>query len=111
MRAQLEKRVGAKVITYERDGTILPGGMCACCGAGPNAQPDWQSDPSYIYKAAMCDSDGVYYAMLCEACLEDFRAANDRRPLTERDEIAREITRLLGDDVDGAQTTMDDFPL
>ena len=57
----------------------------------------------------MCDADGVYYSMLCEGCLEDMRAENDRRPLTERDEVANQITELLGDDIDGAQTTMDDL--
>lgn len=47
--------------------------------------------------------------MLCEGCLEDSREANRRRPETERDRIAREVTDLLGDDIDGAQTMMDDL--
>lgn len=47
--------------------------------------------------------------MLCEGCLEDIRAENHKRPKTLRDEIAEEVTDLLGDDTDGAQTMMDDW--
>lgn len=25
----------------------------------------------YIYRAGLCDSDDVYYSMLCEGCLEE----------------------------------------
>ena len=85
--------------------------MCGCCGCGPNAEPDWRGDPWYIYRAGLCDSDGVYFSMLCEGCLEEMRAENARRPQREHDEIAREVTDLLGDDLDGAQTMMDDFGL
>ena len=35
--------------------------------------------------------------------------ANAKRPKSERDEIAREVTELLGDDIDGAQVMMDDL--
>ena len=51
------------------------------------------------------------FSMLCEGCLEEIREENARRPQTERDEVAREVTELLGDDVDGAQTMMDDLNL
>jgi hypothetical protein len=87
--------------------------MCGCCGGGPNPQPDWRTEPWYIYRAGLCDRDGVFYAMLCEGCLEDIRGENERRAtdglLTERDAHAREIMELLGDDLDGAQSMMDDL--
>ena len=105
----MEARMKSKIITYEERGVLKAGGMCNCCGAGPNSEPDWRSEPWYVYKAGICDADGVYYAMLCEGCLEDIRDENEARPKTFRDEIAQEITHLLGDDYDGAQTTMDDF--
>jgi len=108
-KAELEKRFGAKVITYEDGSVIRAGGMCACCGSGPDVAPDWRDEPWYVFRAGFCDSDGVYYSQLCEGCLEEIRVENDRRPQTERDEIAREITELLDDDIDGAQTTMDDL--
>ncbi len=47
--------------------------------------------------------------MLCEGCLEDIRLANEGRADTERDETARQITDLMGDDLDGAQGFMDDL--
>ena len=103
MRAELEQRMAAKVVTYEDRGRVLPGGMCGCCGGGPKVEPGSREEPWYVYRAGMCDADGVYYSMLCEGCLEDMRAENDRRPLTERDEVANQITQLLGDDIDGAK--------
>lgn len=109
MREELEARFDARIVTYERDGADLPGGMCGCCGGGPNVEPDWRSEPWYVYRAGICDSDGVFYGMLCEGCLEDIRDENARRPQTERDDIAREITELLVDDIDGAQAMMDDL--
>lgn len=110
-RRELETRFQAKVIVYECDGKELPGGMCNCCGCGPKVEPGWRDEPWYVYRAGICDSDGVYYGMLCEGCLEDIRAANVRRPESLRDEIAREVNELLGDDVDGAQSFMDDLRL
>jgi hypothetical protein len=109
MRSEMESRLGAKVITYEDGKTIRPGGMCACCGSGPDVEPSWRGDPWYIYHAGICDRDGVYFGMLCEECLEEIRAENARRPETERDEIARVVSELLGDDIDGAQVMMDDL--
>jgi len=107
--AEMEECFRAKVVTYEDGNVIRPGGMCGCCGGGPDAEPDWQADPRYIYRAGICDSDGVYYSMLCEDCLEEVRASNARRVRTQRDEVADDITDLLGDDIDGAQTFMDDL--
>jgi len=109
MQQELESRFRAKIVTYDNGGEECPGGMCRCCGSGPNTAPDWRGDPWYVYQAGFCDSDGVYYSMLCEGCLEDIREENAHRPQTERDEIARQITELLGDDLDGAQTMMDDL--
>lgn len=109
LRDELESRFDAKIVTYDDSGAEKPGGVCNCCGGGPNVEPDWRGDPWYIYRAGICDSDQVYYSMLCEGCLEDIRAENSRRPQTERDLIAREVTGLLGDDLDGAQTMMDDL--
>ena len=86
LKAELEQRLGAKIVTYEDNGVIRPGGACNCCGGGPNVEPDWRSDPWYIFKAGLCDSDGVFYGMLCEGCLEDIREENARRPQTQRDE-------------------------
>ena len=106
---ELESRIESKVVTYECDGVLEPGGMCNCCGSGPDPEPDWRGDPWLVYRAGICDSDGVYYSMLCEGCLEDIREENLKRPQTERDENAKLITELLGDDLDGAQSMMDDF--
>lgn len=108
MQAELEEHLGAIIVTYEDGGEIRPGGMCGCCGGGPNVSPDWSPDPWYIYRAGFCDGDGVYYSMLCEGCLEEIREENKHRRETERDEIARQVTALLGDDLDGAQSMMDD---
>ena len=110
-REELESRFGAKVITYcdRESGQELPGGMCGCCGGGPNVRPDYRGEPWYIFKAGICDSDGVFFSMLCEGCLEDIRQENARRPQTVRDEMAEQITELLGDDVDGMQTMMDEI--
>ncbi len=113
MRAEMEERMDAEVVTYEDGKEILPGGMCGCCGSGPDPEVDWRAEPWYVYKAGFCDGDGIYYSMLCEGCLEDVRLENEKRArkglLIERDEQAREITELLGDDLDGAQSTMDDL--
>ncbi|MBC8870481.1 MAG: hypothetical protein H8E44_13750 [Planctomycetes bacterium] len=47
--------------------------------------------------------------MLCDRCLEDIRDENERCPTTVKDEIAREVTQLPGDDFDGAQAMMEDL--
>ncbi|MCH7727470.1 MAG: hypothetical protein IH991_13455 [Planctomycetes bacterium] len=109
MQADLEERMGARIVTYEDGDTIRPGGMCGCCGGGPIAKPDWRHESWYVFRAGICDSDGVYYSMLCEGCLEDIRHDNSKRSETERDQMAQEITELLGDDLDGAQIMMDDL--
>lgn len=111
LRDELESRYGAKIVTYDANGIEQPGGMCGCCGSGPDVSPSWRPDPWYIYRAGVCDVDQVYYSMLCEGCLEDIRAENARRPQTERDLIAHEVTELLGDDLDGAQTMMDELDI
>ena len=105
----MEARLQATIVTFDKNGQECPGGMCGCCGCGPDATPTWRDDPWYIYRAGFCDGDGVYYTMLCEGCLVDIRAENARRPKTERDEIARLVTELLGDDVDGAESFMEDL--
>ena len=109
MHAEMEQRMDAKIVTYDDRGVLKPGGMCGCCGSGPNANPDWRHEPWYVYKAGFCDTDGVYYSQLCEGCLEDIRHENSKRPQTERDDVARTISELMGDDIDGAQVFMDDL--
>lgn len=109
MQPELESRFAAKIITFDDRGVVRPGGMCACCGGGPEVTPSWRGEPWYVYRAGLCDSDGVFYSQLCEGCLEDIREDSARRPQTERDEIAETITDLLGDDIDGAQSMMDDL--
>ena len=109
MKDELETRFASAIITYDDRGVKRPGGQCGCCGTGPNPEPDWRVEPWYIYRAGICDTDGVYYSMLCEDCLETIRAEKAKRIDTERDEIACEITELMGADVDGAQTFMDDL--
>jgi hypothetical protein len=104
----MEARLQAKVVTFEKDGDESPGGMCQCCGGGPETEPAWRSEPWYVFYAGLCDGDGVYYAALCEGCLEDIRAENAKRPTTNRDEVAKVVTELLGDDIDGAQSFMED---
>lgn len=110
-REEMEGRLQAVVVTFNDNGVIKPGGMCGCCGGGPDPAPDWRAEPWYVYRAGICDADGIYFAMLCEGCLEDIRTENKRRPQTERDRIAREVSELLGDDIDGAQAMMDDLDL
>ncbi len=109
MRAEMEHRFQAKVIVFEKDGQLHAGGMCRCCGSGPNIQPDYQHEPWFIYKANLCDADGVFYAMACQDCLEEIRLANNMRPKTDRDEMAEIISELMDDDLDGSQSMMDDL--
>ncbi len=108
-RSVLESRLNAKAITFNDGGKEMPGGMCNCCGGGPNPEPEWRAEPWLIYRAGICDADGVYFSMLCEGCLEDIRDSNARRPKTLRDEYAELVTELLGEDLEGAQSMMDDF--
>ena len=105
----MESRFEAAVVTYEDGGKLLRGGMCGCCGSGANVAPAWRDEPWYVYGAGICDSDGTYYSMLCEGCLEDLRHENSKRPSTGRDEVARQITELMGGDYDGAQAFLDDL--
>lgn len=107
--AELQELFQARVVVYQDGNEVKPGGQCRCCGCGPNPNPDYQLEPRYIYQANLCDSDGVFYSQACEDCLEDLRLENTQRPSTTRDEQARIIAELLGDDVDGAQSMMDDF--
>lgn len=109
MFAEMEQRFEARIITFEDNGVLKAGGQCRLCGAGPNIKPDYQSEPRYIYQAGLCDSDGVYYGACCEDCLEDLPFENAQRVKNERDQIAEQITELLGDDIDGMQTMMDDM--
>ena len=109
MRAVLEDRLQANVIVFDDGGVERPGGMYRCCGCGPNAAPDFQAEPWYIYRANLCDSDGVFYSMACEECLEDLRYQHSQRPKTGRDEMGDIVSDLMGDDIDGAQTMMDDL--
>jgi hypothetical protein len=90
---------------------LSPGGMCSCCGAGPrvDALGDWW----LVFRAGLCDSDGEFYAMLCdgptgEGCLSTIRAENARRKPTQRDRNADVVRMLSGDDVDGMEADMDD---
>lgn len=108
-RAELEQRLQAKIVTFEHEGQVLPGGACRCCGCGPNTEPDFRGDPWYIYVSNICDTDGVFYAMLCEGCLEEIRHENSKRPATDRDLMAKEISELLDGDIDGTQSMMDDL--
>ncbi len=64
LREAMESRFGTQIVTYENGGEECPGGMCRCCGSGPNTAPDWRGDPWYVYRAGICDADGVYYSML-----------------------------------------------
>lgn len=105
-RPRLERELGAKVITYESEGLELPGGMCSCCGGGPEMEGPGR--PWLIFRAGLCDSDGVFYGQLCEGCLDDVRAEAKRRGKTVRDERAAVIADLLGDDIDGAEALMED---
>ncbi len=111
MQAELEARFGHKIITYDHgDNEHHPGGMCSCCGSGPNATPDWRDEPWYVFRAGFCDSDGIYLSMLCEGCLEELEFDYKQRPKTLRDEMAEAVNELLGDDIDGAQSMMEDLP-
>ena len=99
LRSELEQRLRSTVVTFDDDGQEKPGGMCNCCGSGPDVAPSWRGDPWYIYQAGLCDSDGVFYSMLCEGCLEDIRDENGQRPQTIRDQQAAIVAELLGDDL------------
>lgn len=105
--AKLEKHFKAKVVLSD-DGK--PGGWCNCCSSEVVEKPSYQNFPWLIYRYGKCDADGVYYATLCQGCLEEQRKAFAAREKTPRDEQAEVITHLMGSDLDGAKTTMDDFP-
>lgn len=109
MRQELESRFESTVVTYHDGNAEQAGGMCNCCGSGPDIAPDWRSEPWYIYRAGVCDCDSVYYSMLCEDCLQTIRAEQAKRIPTEIDQIAEQVTELMGDDLDGAQVFMDDL--
>lgn len=112
-----ESQFKTTVITWtdrsrSKAGVDHPGGQCSCCGAGPriDAEDDWW----LVFKGGLADSDGVYYAMLCDnptkdGCLSEVRRENDRRKPTLRDEAAALVTELMGDDLDGAEAFMDDL--
>lgn len=113
---ELEAVMRAKIVTYKDimgpcKGSEFVGGQCSCCGGGPTWAPDWRRDPWLIYRAGICDSDGVFYSMLCEGCLDEIRAANFKRKPTERDTAAAVVSDLLGDDIDGAQAMMEDLEI
>jgi hypothetical protein len=103
----------AKVVTYEVTTDVkAPGGSCSCCGAGPRISEG--GDYCLIFRAAICDSDGVFYSMLCDfpdqsGCLTATRDANAARKKTPRDEMAELISEIGGDDLDGMAADMDDF--
>ena len=94
------------VVTYTDDqtGRKLPGGQCRCCGTGPSLDGEL-----LIHKAGLCDTDGVFYSMLCDYCLEDMLAYQVRRQPTVRDEKARLVAEMLGDDLDGMESMMEDL--
>jgi hypothetical protein len=94
------------VVTFhDSDGQESPGGQCRCCGAGPNPDNDF-----YIHKAGLCDSDGIFYSMLCRSCLDDILAKYGKRKRSLRDQKAQLVTELLGDDLDGMEAMMEDLP-
>ena len=110
-----EELVKGKCVTsydsYRPDDPVRPGGMCSCCGAGPRIQDehDWW----LVFKAGVCDFDGVFMSMLCVGpggvgCLEEIRPDADRRKPSFRDDAAELIADLLGDDLDGAQAMFED---
>jgi hypothetical protein len=107
----------AKVITFESQfdnpkSLTSPGGMCSCCGAGPRVcdEHDWW----LVFQAGLCDSDGVFYSMLCggpsgEGCLQEIRYENAKRQRSFKDDAADVVRLLNGDDVDGMEADMDDL--
>jgi hypothetical protein len=106
-------------VTYERrnDGdTVLlaPGGSCSCCGAAARVGDEDEDDWWLVFKAGFCDDDGVFMSRLCggpdgSGCLVELRRDAARREPTRRDEAASVVSDLLGDDMDGAESMMDDF--
>jgi hypothetical protein len=114
--AEAELMLQATVITFESQfdnpkSLTEPGGMCSCCGAGPRitGREDWW----LVFKAGLCDSDGVFYSMLCDnptgdGCLSAIGRENAKRKPTFRDEAADIIASMNGDDVDGMQAEFED---
>ena len=47
--------------------------------------------------------------MLCDYCLDDMLAYQARRQPNVRDEKARLVAELLGDDLDGMESMMEDL--
>src|SRR3954452_9730157 len=106
----------AKVIIFESQfdnpkSLSEPGGQCSCCGAGTRVTSvyDWW----LVLKAGLCDSDGVFYSMLCggpsvEGWLEEIRHQNAKRKRTFRDDAADIIVMMNGDDVDGMEAEFED---
>ncbi len=111
-----EELLGAMCITsyddYRPEAKVSVGGMCSCCGASGHV--DGPDDWWLVMRAGFCDSDGVFMSMLCvgpdgTGCFTEIRDQSRKRPVSLRDMAAAEISELLGDDVDGAQSLMDDF--
>ncbi len=71
-------------------------GSCGCCGAGGD-------EPVFV--ANVRDADGTYYARLCDDCFDDFEAQGD---FDRNDASLAIVSDLLGDDLDGIQTILED---
>jgi hypothetical protein len=111
-----EELMGARCITsfdgYRPRDPVRVGGMCSCCGA--SGRVDGPDDWWLVMRAGFNDPDGVFMSMLCvgpdgSGCFTEIREDSKKRPPSLRDLAAAEISDLLGDDVDGAESLMDDL--
>lgn len=112
---------------------VRGGGWCRCCGAEDHeagqkigqagARRYWDrgwmpddrwSDDFPVYKAGLVDSDGVYYAALCESCFDAIEAEisedkPDQETLLKRD-LANAMLELMPEEyADGIVTELEDL--
>lgn len=107
------------VVTIGEFKTTRVGGCyCGCCGF----QPSEEDEDFHLWRAGICDGDGVFYAALCGltdatgGCLESILLERDKNLCesgypAKRQHAADFIARLQGDDYDAAQVEVEDARL
>lgn len=83
---------------------IGKGHDCSCCGALDNGE-DW-----FVFQAAWCDDDGVYYPRLCgdldgRGCVYEVESADSMK-----NELLEELKAMMPNEVnDGIVSEMEDY--
>lgn len=92
------------------------GSDCSMCGGQAHeAGPRDQDRPWFVYRGAMLDEDGVYFARLCgdergNGCLSDIFEIQPNLSAEARENLST-LVALMPDELDdGVQTTVEDMP-